>query len=144
MKTTPVVALSLSLAGLLAAGSAPAETFNGRINGHSCAHNGEVCPIDRLDPHVALERDFVLQTADGTYYFMTNLPREVKVRHVLSQARVEGDLNPRYNTLLVEELQVKQGDAYRSVWSNAEQSAEWAYFVGTGGLGPVVRRPPSH
>jgi CubicO group peptidase (beta-lactamase class C family) len=51
------------------------------------------------------------------------------------------DLNPRYNTLTVEALQVKQGDAYRTVWSNEQQSAEWAYFRGTGDLGPVVKGP---
>lgn len=142
MKTaTRSLALSLLLAGCLAAGATQAETFTGRINGHSCAHGGEVCPIDRLDPHVVLERDFVLQTSDGTYYFMTNLPRDVKVRHVLSEAKVEGALNPRYNTLTVEALQVKQGDAYRTVWSNEQQSAEWTYFLGTGGLGPMIRRP---
>ncbi len=142
MNTSRALSLSFSMAALLAAGAVHAKTFSGRINGHSCAHGGEVCPIDRLDPHVALERDFVLQTPDGTYYFMTNLPREVKVRHVLSEAQVTGDLNPRYNTLTVEELQVKQGNGYHTVWTNAQQSAEWAYFVGTGGLGPVVRRPP--
>ena len=141
MNRLRLTAHTLAFTALLAVTGIHAETFTGRINGHHCAHGGETCPVDRLDPHLALERDFVLRTADGIYYFMTNLPRDVKVRHVLAQARVTGDLDPRYNTVTVDELQVKDGEDFRVVWTQAKQSAEWAYFVGTGGLGPVVGHP---
>ena len=111
----------LILSVLLAATSVHAETLNGRINGSHCARGGETCPIDRLDPHLALERDFVLQTADGNYYFMPNLPRDVKVRHVLAQARVTGSLDPRYKTITVDELKVKKMAASTS--SGARRSS---------------------
>jgi hypothetical protein len=133
----------LILGTLLAATSVHADTRYGRINGHHCAHGGETCPLDRLDPHLALERDFVLQTPEGTYYFMPNLPRDVKIRHVLAQARVTGSLDPRYKTITVDELKVKEDGSFNVVWSQAKQAEEWAYFVGTGGLGPVVGHPQS-
>lgn len=141
MNRLRLTARTLAFSALLAATAIHADTLTGRINGHHCAHGGETCPLDRLDPHLALERDFVLQTADGTYYFMTNLPRDVKVRHVLTQARVTGDIDPRYKTVTVDELQVKEGDNFKVVWTQAKQVGEWAYFVGTGGLGPVVGHP---
>ncbi len=57
------------------------ETISGKLNGHHCAHEGMTCPIDKLDPHVTLEADFVLMVNDG-YYFLPNLPRDTKVRHL--------------------------------------------------------------
>jgi hypothetical protein len=53
-------------------------------------HEGKTCPVDRLDPHIALERDFVLQKPNGDYMFLPNAPRTVKVRHVLSDVEVTG------------------------------------------------------
>ena len=139
---SPKTALAAIL--ILAAGALHAETFTGRINGHSCAHGGTTCPLDRLDPHLALERDFVLQGADGHYVFLTNVPRDTKVRHVLKQARVTGKLDDRYNTLVVDEFQIKEAGAFKTVWTQQAQSYEWTYLQGTDGLGPVVGRVPAN
>ena len=101
---------------LLPAGAfAAAVTVQGKVNGVDCAMNGGTCPIDKLDPHVVLEPDFVVQDAQG-YYFMTNLPRDIKVRYVLEEVEVVGDLNEKYRSIVVDEFKVKKGSEYKVVW----------------------------
>jgi hypothetical protein len=116
----PLLAL---IGAALVATTVAAETVTGKINGHGCAHGGHTCPADKLDPHVAFEPDFVLQQADGEYYFLSNVPRETKVRHVLEEARATGEVNDRYNTMVVDELQVKEDGSYKTVWSQKAQQA---------------------
>ncbi len=116
--------LSLTLGMVTAAPAAFGDTFSGKINGHECAHAGVTCPVDRLDPHIALERDFVLQKSDGNYMFMPNVPRDVKVRYALSTAEVKGDLNSRYQSIDVDEFRV----GGKVVWSKAMAKAEFANF----------------
>lgn len=103
-------------------------TVTGFINTLSCAEEGTVCPIDKLDPHIAAARDFVVQERQvaGEYYFLSNLPRETKARYVLEEVQITGDLNKRYNAIKVDEFRVKRGDAYRTVWSPRLQAREWA------------------
>ncbi len=129
--------LQKGLAGLvlgmaLAAPAAFAETFSGKLNGHDCAHEGKTCPVDRLDPHIALERDFVLQKPNGDYMFLPNVPRTVKARHVLSDVEVTGELNPRYQSIEVNELRVKSDGGMKTVWSKALQQEEFEYLYGEG------------
>ena len=117
--------LGLALGMLIAAPTAFAATFNGKINGHGCAHAGTTCPVDRLDPHIVLESDFVLQEADGSYMFIPNVPRSVKVRYVLGDVEVTGTLNERYQSIDVDEFRVKNGSDVKTVWSKAQQRAEY-------------------
>jgi hypothetical protein len=112
----------------LAAPSLMADTFTGKLNGHGCAHAGGTCPTDRLDPHLALEPDFVLQKADGDYVFLSNVPRDTKVRYALETVQVTGSLNPKYQTVIVDEFRVKTGDKYVTRWSQAAQKAEQDYL----------------
>ena len=53
------VAATLIGAMALYAPSSITASIEGKLNGLDCASHGETCPTDRLDPHVALERDFV-------------------------------------------------------------------------------------
>ena len=142
MNTIKIPAITFALTLSLTAAAIQAETISGRINGHGCAHAGSTCPLDRLDPHIALERDFVLQKLDGDYLFMTNVPRDTKVRHALKKVRVKGELDDRYNAIVVDELQVEENGGFETVWSQRAQFIEWTYLQGTGGFGPVVGRPP--
>jgi hypothetical protein len=107
---------------------AGAETLNGRLNGHDCAERGTSCPTDRLDPHVSLEADFVLQQSNGEYFFLVNVPRDVKVRHVMETVEVTGDLNRKYNAVTVDEFRVDD----RTVWSQEmqDQEAQRHYYPG--------------
>lgn len=144
MNAIKSTAVALAVTATLTTSTLHAETFTGRINGHGCAHAGSTCPIDRLDPHIALERDFVLQKRDGDYFFLTNLPRDIKVRHALKAARVTGELDDRYKTLIVDELEIDEHGTYKTVWTQRAQSLEWSYFQGTGGLGPIIGGPPAN
>lgn len=105
--------------------SAETITFTGKLNGLECAIAGDVCPIDKLDPHLALESDFVLQKADGTHYLLPNVPRDTKVRYVLEDVQVTGDLNQKYNAIKVDEFQVRRNSAYKTVWSQELQARAW-------------------
>ncbi len=112
----------LLLSGLLVASfGLHAETLTGKLNGHDCAERGTACPVDRLDPHVTLEADFVLQVASGEYYFLPNVPRDIKVRHVLETATVEGQVNRKYNAITVDSVSV----GGKEVWSQAAVQAEY-------------------
>lgn len=119
MKNGATLVLACS-AMVLMPGLAAADTFKGTIVGHTCAHQGKSCPVDRLDPHIALEPDFVLQRGTDDYLFMPNLPRDVKVRYVLQTVSVKGALNTRYNTVVVDEVHVDG----KMVWSQKIQQEQ--------------------
>ncbi|WP_419596986.1 hypothetical protein [Thiolapillus sp.] len=123
-----ILAWALPVTALLSAPAAiMAETFTGKLNGHGCAHAGTTCPVDRLDPHIALESDFVLQKGSGDYYFLPNLPNlpyGVKVRHVLEDVQVDGTLDKRYNQIDVNAFRVKKAGSYKTMWSKAMQKKE--------------------
>lgn len=111
--------------------SVSAETIEGKLNGLECASRGDECPTDKLDPHLAVERDFVVQTADGKYYFITNLDRAIKARHALELVRVEGNLSPRFNAINASEFWVKSGGGYEMAWSSAMQAEQERLMRGT-------------
>ncbi len=136
---TAVLALPMATLVLLSL-SINAGTISGKLNGHDCAHAGMACPVDRLDPHIALEPDFVVVEPDGEYYFMPNLSRDVKVRHVLEDVQVTGDINPRYRTIKVRELKVKSGSGFKTVWTQEQQSFEARILYGGGEGWPVHKK----
>lgn len=123
----PLAGLSacIGLIALLSGKPALAETtIEGRINSLRCAEGGHVCPLENLDAHLSFELELVLQLPDGQYYFLSNVPRDTKVRHVRKQARVIGTVVEPYRSISVESLQVEDGDGYREVWSpQAQQRA---------------------
>lgn len=97
-----------------------AKTVTGEILGHECAHHGKVCPSTKLDPHLALEPDFVLVVGDG-YYFLPNLPRDTKVRYVLETMTIKGNVDDKYNSIIVDELYKGEGTT-DLIWSKKEQA----------------------
>ncbi|WP_295881364.1 hypothetical protein [uncultured Thiohalocapsa sp.] len=106
-----------------------AETLEGRLNGQSCAQRGHLCPARNLDAHLSFELDFVLLQADGGYWFLSNVPREAKVRHVLKQVRVRGSLNETYRSIDVDALMVRTEDGFETVWTpRAQQQAFEAVY----------------
>jgi|GEM_PF-1012289 len=127
------LAASLGLIALLSSTLALAETtIEGRINGLRCAEGGHVCPLENLDAHLSFELELVLQQSDGQYYFLSNVPRDTKVRHVRKQARVIGTVIEPHRWISVDRLLVEDGDGYREVWSpQAQQQAfETIYHSG--------------
>jgi hypothetical protein len=94
-----------------------ADRIEGYLNGLACASKGEMCPTDKDDPHVLLERDFVIQTEDGKFFYITNMDWKTKLRYVLRKVRVEGKFSDRSSAIAADEFWVKHGDGYRLEWS---------------------------
>ncbi|MCU7875901.1 MAG: hypothetical protein KZQ84_03720 [Candidatus Thiodiazotropha sp. (ex Lucinoma borealis)] len=123
---TKQLKLAASVAALFAMPlSLSAETITGKINGHECAHHGASCPVEKLDPHIALESDFVLMMDNGEYTFMPNLSRDIKVRYVLDTVQVEGKKHPKFNAIKVDIFRVKQGDKFVTVWTQKQADFEY-------------------
>jgi hypothetical protein len=108
----------------LNASTAFADSIEGRLNGLGCASHGELCPVETLDTHIALEGDFILHAVDGKYYFIVNLDRAIKARHLLKRVRVEGRLNPEFNAIEARELWVRESGEFKLVWSLSMQDAQ--------------------
>ncbi len=102
-----------------------ANTIDGWMQGYNCVSHGHKCPVDRLDPHLMLEPDFVLLLDDGDYYLLPNLARDIKARYIHKSIRVVGDVNPKHKSIDVNKLQVKDGDSFKTVWSKKMMMEEW-------------------
>jgi len=120
MRAFPMLLPLAALLALPVTGMAE-ETVQGIINGYGCTVKGETCPTKRTDPHLAMEREFVLLTSGGDYYLMPNVPRDTKVRYVLMHAQVTGTMDNKHDAIYVDVLKIKRGDSYKTVWSK-----EWA------------------
>jgi hypothetical protein len=96
-----------------------ADTLKGKIEGLSCLLKGYMCPIDKADPMINLEKDFVLVTADGKYYFLSNIGLGLKARHALEVVEVSGKVNEKYKSVTVDTLSV----GGKVVWSKAAEEA---------------------
>lgn len=94
-----------------------ADTIEGLMNGLNCVSKGEICPTDKNDPHVLLERDFVVQTPDGDFFYITNMDWRTKLRFVLQKVRVIGKFSDRSMAIAADEFWVKQEDGYQLKWS---------------------------
>lgn len=127
---------SLALCALFLASSAAsmthAETLTGKLNGLSCAERGQLCPTRNIDAHLSLEQDFVLQEVSGEYWLLSNVPRDVKVRHVPKIVRITGAINRKYRSVEVQALAVREGAEFETVWTPAgqQQAFEAIYHDG--------------
>ena len=101
-----------------------AAEITGRIVGHECAHAGKVCPVDRLDPHLLLERDFVLVEPGGDYYFLSNIPRDIKIRHALETVTVVGEVDGKYKNIQVTEFNYDKNGKTKTAWSRQMEVEE--------------------
>ena len=120
-----ITVLALAIAFMTPAGTFAAKSFEGWMQGFNCVTHGHKCPIDTLDPHLMLEPDFVLLLNDGDYSLLPNIARIVKAKYVHKAIRVVGDVNPKYKSIDVDELQVKDGNSFKTVWSKEMMMKEW-------------------
>jgi hypothetical protein len=86
--------------------NAAMTTVTGKITGLTCLVQGFMCPIDKADPMIGLEKDFVLVTANGDYYYLSNISTTLKARHALETVEVTGEVNAKYKTIKVDTLKV--------------------------------------
>jgi hypothetical protein len=94
-----LVVLAVVLAQALVVDAAMV-TVTGKLTGLSCLIKGYICPLDKADPMIGLEKDFVLVTANGDHYFLPNVGLGIKGRHALETVTVTGDLNPKFKLIL--------------------------------------------
>jgi hypothetical protein len=113
-----VILLPVFILFVTAAWSAPA-TLEGQIQGYNCVVQGKPCPVGKEDPTVAVEETFVLLTPDGKYYFVPNVPMRTMARHITQQARVTGDMDPKYNAVRATNLEVNMNGQWKTVWNSS-------------------------
>ena len=118
-KVTLLLVAFLLIPLVVNAEGAKATTIEGRMNGIQCAINGIWCPIDKADPLVAIEPDFVIQLPSGKFFLLPNLDRAVKARVVLEKSAVTGAVDEKYKSILVDKLEVTRHGKRRLVWSKA-------------------------
>lgn len=90
------------------------KTYTGSIQGANCVVNKTTCPTDASDAHIALENDFLFVQSNGKYFFLPNIDRAVKIKHLGDNVRITGDL--KGERLLVSKIAVKDGGSYKTVW----------------------------
>jgi len=94
-----------------------ADTIKGKLEGLTCLLKGYICPLDKADPMINLEKDFVVVTADGKYYYLSNIGLGLKARHALEVVEVTGNINDKYKSMTVDTLSV----GGKVVWSKAAE-----------------------
>ena len=111
---------------------ANAETITGKVTGLTCLVQGFICPIDKADPMINLEKDFVVVTASGDYYFMSNIGLGLKGKYALETIEVTGDVNKKYKSINVKSIKYKG----KVVWSQQMEDAmgkQCPFVSGPGG-----------
>jgi hypothetical protein len=118
------LSILIALLGLTVAANAETVTVTGKVTGFECMTKGITCPIDKADPMINVEKDFVLVTAAGDYYFMPNLTLGLKARHALETVTVTGDLNSKFKTITVKTLSVAGKEFY-----NKKAEDDWRMWM---------------
>jgi hypothetical protein len=109
----------LILADQALAESKETVTYEGKIQGLNCVFNHTKCPTEDLDMYIALESDFVLVLPDGQFFLLHNINRMIKARYLTRQVRIRGQ--QKGNIIWVSNLEVKEGNKYKTVWNYAQQ-----------------------
>ena len=92
LKSTLTLGLAILFVVPAFAWAKDSTKINGTIQGASYVINHTVQPLSSNDPNVVLERDFVLQCDDGSYYFLPNLTRGVKSAFINQEVTISGEV----------------------------------------------------
>jgi hypothetical protein len=98
------------------------RTFKGTIEGALCVLDGKKCPPDDFDAHLLIENNFVLLASDGKHYYLPNLSRTIKARYAGKDVQING--KAKGESIIVNKLEVKEGDKYKLVWSIEKQKRD--------------------
>lgn len=90
------------------------ETFQGTIEGADCFINKMHCAESETDPHLDMEKSFVLVTNGGIYYFLPNLFNSVKKECYRKRVKVSG--RNTGNAIHVSRLEVEADGGYTCIW----------------------------
>lgn len=122
---TGIVSLGLLAAPLLA--SATPMKVEGTVRGYNCVVVQLGCSIDSDDPATDAERVFVVNTPDG-YYYVPNVSRDVLARYATHEVIVTGELDSKYRSIRAETIRVREGDAWKQVWSREREEARQQWW----------------
>ncbi len=126
MKALNVMILTVIAVAFSAAPTPAMErTLAGRIVGLNCILEPNLCAVDKQDPHIALNTDFVLLLKNADHYLLTNVPREVKIQFFRMQIEVTGNVSDEYRSITVDTLKIRNGGKYIKVWSHDMELGEW-------------------
>jgi len=118
MNTLKKVVVAAWFAVMAASGSiAQAGTMEGVLQGYGCAVIQKLCVVDRMDPRLAAENNFVIVDTSGTPYFITNIDSSVLAGNVLNQVRISGDINNKYKTIEADKLEYLKNGQWHELWS---------------------------
>ncbi|MCK5097134.1 MAG: hypothetical protein KAR45_03485 [Desulfobacteraceae bacterium] len=92
LKSTLTLGLAILFVVPAFAWAKDSTQINGTIQGASYVINHTAQPMSGDDPKVALERDFVLQCDDGSYYFLPNLTRGLKSKLINQEVTISGEV----------------------------------------------------
>lgn len=116
-----LLVLSVLCFGTVFAG---AGTVEGRVQGLQCVLANKLCPVDNQDPHIAVEKNFVVVTGDNSYYLIPNLDRAVMARYLMSKVRVSGVKSAKYNAITADKFEVYKNGKWTTIWTQAMEDAE--------------------
>ena len=135
MKTLAIkagVLAALVLFAVTGGAVAHAGMVEGTVQGFACLINDKVCPVDRLDPHVGIEKSFVIVDKSGAYYFVPNMDRSILARNILRKVRATGKVSSKYKAIMAESFHVFNKGQWQEVWSlEMERKEAAAYQMGT-------------
>jgi hypothetical protein len=125
----PLIILTVTLAFFMPLKASGSQAIEGRIEALDCIIYGRPCPVDYLDPHIALASDFVLLLGKGDeHYLLPNIPRYVKAKYMGKPVRVTGKVNKNYKAVDAEELELKHRGSYKIIWSKWSQPDDWSQW----------------
>ena len=125
MRNTLILAIFMVFQLPLLVDAGQQQTVEGHMQGLLCVVEGDICPVDDLDPHIAYEPDFVLHQGGAKYYLLLGVPRAVKTRYIHSKIRVTGEVKAKYRSIIVEKLEVEQAGKFQKAWSRSSQWEVW-------------------
>ena len=115
-KTALTIMMVMMMALVPITGFAADKTFEGSIQGFTCVTQGTTCPVGQEDPMAAVERVFVLLTADNNYYFVPNVDRAVLSRHINEKIQIRGEMNEKYKSIQAKEILAMNKGSWQKVW----------------------------
>ena len=100
---------------------ASAGMVEGTIQGYQCVTEGKTCPVGKEDPMAAVERVFVVLTADNNYYFIPNVDRGVLARHINERVKITGNVSMKYNSIQATKIDAYEKGSWVETWNMKDQ-----------------------
>ena len=123
IRNTGILSMLLVIS-LFGFGSAFAGSVEGRIQGLQCVVSAKLCPVDSQDPHAAIEKNFVLQLDDNSYYLIRDVSRNHLAPYITGKARISGEPNSEYKSIRADKLEVFVDGRWKTAWSREMEDAQ--------------------